>query len=102
VPLSRGTCRSPASGVASDQVQREHGQSVVLAPQTDALVLTVWEPLQAVPFLGGPLPLVPEEVVDGIVERAREVAKEGTELARAAGFTAEPLRPVMIARMASA
>ena len=41
----------------------------------DALVLTVWEPLEAVPFLGGPLPPVPEEVVDGIAQRAGEVER---------------------------
>ena len=56
-----------------------------------ALVLTIWQPLESVPFLGAPLAAVPEEVVEGMVERAREVAAEGAELARAAGFDAQPL-----------
>jgi nucleotide-binding universal stress UspA family protein len=56
-----------------------------------ALVLTIWQPLESVPFFGAPLAAVPEEVVEGMMERAREVAAEGAELARAAGFKAQPL-----------
>jgi nucleotide-binding universal stress UspA family protein len=56
-----------------------------------ALVVTVWEGLESVPFLRPPLGAIPEEVFNGMVAQAGDVAKEGAELARAAGFDAEPL-----------
>jgi nucleotide-binding universal stress UspA family protein len=57
----------------------------------DALAVTVWEPLESVPFLGAPLTSIPENVIDEMVEKARDVAKEGADLARTVGFDAEPL-----------
>jgi nucleotide-binding universal stress UspA family protein len=56
-----------------------------------AVVLTVWERLDTVPFWGAPMTVIPQEAFDEVVERAGEVAAEGAELARAAGFAAEPL-----------
>jgi nucleotide-binding universal stress UspA family protein len=56
-----------------------------------ALVLTVWEPLESVPFVGTPWTAMPAEVIEEVAERARQVAVEGAELARAAGFAAQPL-----------
>jgi nucleotide-binding universal stress UspA family protein len=57
----------------------------------EALVLTVWEPLQSVPFWGSPTAVVPQDISAEVVERADEVAQQGAELATAAGFAAEPL-----------
>src|SRR4051812_2136722 len=54
-----------------------------------ALVLTVWQPLQSMPFAR--LAVVPDEVAETMREGARETAAEGVELANAAGFHAQPL-----------
>ena len=54
-----------------------------------AVVLTVWQPLQSIPF--AQLAVVPDEVAETMGEGARKTAAEGVELARAAGFDAEPL-----------
>ncbi len=56
-----------------------------------AIVLTVWEPLESIPFIGAPLTSLPRGVIDEVEERARQVAVEGAELARGSGFDAEPL-----------
>ena len=56
-----------------------------------AIVLTVWEPLESIPFWGVPMGVVTSDATDAVVERARKVAAEGVELAAAAGFDAEPL-----------
>ena len=54
-----------------------------------ALVLSVWQPLQSIPFAR--LAVVPDELAEAMAKGARETAAEGVELARAAGFDAEPL-----------
>jgi nucleotide-binding universal stress UspA family protein len=54
-----------------------------------AVVLTVWQPLQSIPF--AQLAVVPDEVAEAMGEGARKTAAEGVQLARAAGFDAEPL-----------
>jgi nucleotide-binding universal stress UspA family protein len=54
-----------------------------------AVVLTVWLPLQSIPFAR--LAVVPDDVAEAMGEAARETAAEGVELANAAGFDAEPL-----------
>jgi nucleotide-binding universal stress UspA family protein len=54
-----------------------------------AVVLTVWLPLQSIPFAR--LAVIPDEVAEAMDEAARETAAEGVELANAAGFDAEPL-----------
>jgi nucleotide-binding universal stress UspA family protein len=64
-----------------------------LGPGRKAIVLTVWEPLEQLPFLGvrgiasdaGAVETVVAETRSG----AEEVAKEGAELASAAGFEAQ-------------
>jgi nucleotide-binding universal stress UspA family protein len=56
-----------------------------------AIVITVWQPLEAIPFVGMTAPGANEEVDKGVAEQAMEVAEEGAELAKAAGFDAEPL-----------
>jgi nucleotide-binding universal stress UspA family protein len=53
-----------------------------------AIVLTVWEPLDAVPFWGVPLAAVSSDLTDEVMARAQEVAEEGGGLAAAAGFEA--------------
>ena len=64
----------------------------LLSPGARALVLTVWQPLQTVPFFGGvAMPTVSEEVMREGQREAEGVAREGAELASAAGFDAEPL-----------
>jgi nucleotide-binding universal stress UspA family protein len=66
---------------------REAGRQ--LSPGRDAIVLTVWQPLAAVPFAGvaGAAP----DVEEGIEAEARSVAAEGARLAGTAGFAATPL-----------
>lgn len=61
----------------------------VLSPGRRAIVATVWERLDTIPFWGAPMTVIPQEAFDEVVERAGEVASEGVELARAAGFEAE-------------
>ncbi len=56
-----------------------------------AIVLTVWEPLDAVPFWGAPMATVPTEITEEVVAHANKVAEEGVALAAEAGFEAEPL-----------
>ena len=56
-----------------------------------ALVLTIWQPLDSIPFLGAPFAVIPQEFAEGVEKRAGEIAAEGAELAREAGFVAEPL-----------
>ena len=57
-----------------------------------ALVLSVWQPLQSIPF--AQLAVVPDEVAEAMGKGARETAAQGVELARAAGFDAEPLAEI--------
>lgn len=61
----------------------------LMAPGTKAIVVTVWEPLNAIPFWGAPLGAVPKTVFEEVISRAKEVAAEGALVATAAGFEAE-------------
>jgi nucleotide-binding universal stress UspA family protein len=54
-----------------------------------ALVLTVWQPLESIPF--AQMAVIPDEVAETMGEAARETAAEGVELANAAGYDAKPL-----------
>ena len=54
-----------------------------------AIVLAVWEPIEAIPFWGAPASRVPPALIEGISEEAAKVAAEGAELAKKAGFDAE-------------
>jgi nucleotide-binding universal stress UspA family protein len=56
----------------------------------DAIVLTMWQPLAALPFAGAP-GVPPVGLEEGIERRARRVAEEGAKLARATGFDAEAI-----------
>lgn len=56
-----------------------------------ALVLTVVTPFESIPFWGAPFSAMSSEIAEEIFGRATTVAEEGTELARGAGFAAEPL-----------
>jgi hypothetical protein len=77
----------------------------LLRPGRRALVLTVWQPLQTVPFFGGvATPSISKEVLEEGEKGANTVAEEGAKLASAAGFDVEPLahhvdRPVLITRL---
>ena len=62
----------------------------VLDTGVSAVVLTIWEPLNAIPFWGAPLGAVPKTVFEEVVERAKATAQEGADLAAAAGFDARP------------
>jgi nucleotide-binding universal stress UspA family protein len=53
-----------------------------------AIVLTVWQPLEAVPFSG--VAGTNQEIDDGFAKQAMQVAEEGAGLAKAAGFDARP------------
>ena len=50
------------------------------------IVLTVWEPLDAVPFWGVPLATMPDEMTEQVVAQAEGVAAEGVALAAEAGL----------------
>jgi nucleotide-binding universal stress UspA family protein len=62
-----------------------------LRGQRPAIVLTVWEPLDAVPFWGAPMATVPTEITEEVVAQAEKVAAEGVALANDAGFEARPM-----------
>jgi nucleotide-binding universal stress UspA family protein len=62
-----------------------------LAAGRAAIVITVWQPLEAIPNGGIAAAGTNEEVDRGVAEQAMEVAEEGVELAKAAGFDATPL-----------
>jgi nucleotide-binding universal stress UspA family protein len=76
----------------------DHAKSAIeqaaglVGPGRRALVLTVWQPLQTIPFFGGAaLPTIPKEVQEAGEKEAESVAAEGVELASAAGFDADPV-----------
>ena len=55
-----------------------------------AIVLAVWEPIEAIPFWGAPMSRVPSSLTEQIEKEAQNVAAEGAELAKSVGFEAEP------------
>jgi nucleotide-binding universal stress UspA family protein len=55
-----------------------------------AIVLAVWEPLESLPFWGAPMSRVPPEMIQDAESEAEKLAAEGAELAKQAGFDAEP------------
>jgi nucleotide-binding universal stress UspA family protein len=55
-----------------------------------AIVLSVWQPLDAVPFWGGPMRTVIAEMTKEVSDQTEKIANEGAERARKAGFDAEP------------
>ena len=61
-----------------------------LLPGRKAIVLSVWEPLESVPFWGAPVSRVPSELVHEAATEAENVAAEGAARARRAGFEAKP------------
>lgn len=76
----------------SDHAKSAIEQAGQLLSGRPALVLTVWQPLGAIPFFGGAaMPQVPREVVEAAAEEAGKLAAEGAELATAAGFDAKPI-----------
>lgn len=66
---------------------REAGRQ--LRPNRDALVLTVWQPVAALPF--ATMAAGVDGIDESIAKEASGVAHEGAELAEAAGFRATPL-----------
>lgn len=76
-----------------------------LAPGRDAIVLTVWQPLE-VPAFGGPPDGDAPELGEGVEAEARQTAAEGASYATSLGFHARPLTaegsPVWRAIVASA
>ncbi len=55
-----------------------------------AVVLSVWEPIEAIPFWGAPTSQVPANLTEQVSKGAEKAAGEGAELAKKAGFDAEP------------
>jgi nucleotide-binding universal stress UspA family protein len=55
-----------------------------------AVVLTVWQPFGSMGFVGAP-GVAPVGLDDDIEQDAQRVAEQGAELARRAGFEAEPV-----------
>ena len=72
---------SPLSRAAIERAGRE------LRSGRAAVVVTVWRPVETLPFLVPAIPL-PTGMDDDLEKEANRVAEEGTELARAAGFDA--------------
>jgi nucleotide-binding universal stress UspA family protein len=72
---------SPQARAAIEEAGRqlEHGRR--------AIVVTVWSPAELVAFVGAPVS-APVGFDDEVAGRAQQVADEGAELARAAGFEA--------------
>ena len=66
-----------------------------LGPGRTAIVATVFEPLDKLPFLGvGGVPIESDtmtEIYENAEQGARHTAEQGAELARQVGFDAEPL-----------
>ena len=60
-----------------------------LGPDRHGVVLTVWQPLAAFPFVGAAIAGTAFE--DDFAAEAMKVAVEGADLARAVGFDATPL-----------
>ena len=56
----------------------------------DAVVVSVFEPLGAIPFWGVPVAQVPSPFIQEAEDAAKKVSEEGAELARKAGFEAAP------------
>jgi nucleotide-binding universal stress UspA family protein len=71
---------------AKAAIRQARGQ---LRDDRRAIVLTVWQPAAAQPFVPAPV-APPKSLEDDIGREARRVAEEGAELARASGFDAEP------------
>jgi nucleotide-binding universal stress UspA family protein len=59
-----------------------------LEPGRPAVVLAVWQPLAALPFVGPAR--VPRDLEAGFEKDAGDVAREGAALARSVGFDASP------------
>jgi nucleotide-binding universal stress UspA family protein len=55
-----------------------------------AMVVSVFEPLGAIPFWGVPVARVPAPFIQEADDAAKKVSEEGAELARKAGFKATP------------
>lgn len=63
---------------------REAGRQ--LRDDRTVVVLTVWEPLDAVPFWGVPMATMPSEMTEEVIAQANKVADEGAAVAAEAGF----------------
>lgn len=66
-----------------------------LRPGRAALILTVTEPLEKIPFMGGAGLPVDEDTMETLINAAKsgaeKTAEEGCDLAREAGLSPEPL-----------
>lgn len=60
-----------------------------LGPGRKAIALSVWQPLDSIPFWGAPVSRVPPELIEEAASEAEKLAEEGAGLARQAGFDAE-------------
>jgi nucleotide-binding universal stress UspA family protein len=60
-----------------------------LGPGRHAIVLSVWQPLAALPFSG--VTRVPPDLEASFAHEAADVAREGANLARSLGFEATPV-----------
>ena len=75
----------------SDQAKDAIEQAGVhLRTPRKAIVLSVYQPLGAIPFWGTPYGKVPSELLKAAEEEANKVAGEGAAAAKKAGFDAEP------------
>ena len=73
---------------AQDAIERAGAE---LRTPRKAVVVSVYEPLGAIPFWGVPAASIPSEMLDEVRKEAEKTAAEGAELARAAGFDASPV-----------
>lgn len=74
----------------SDEAKAAIGEAArQLNPNREAIVLTVWQPVGALPFAGMADGVA--GIDESIAAEALTVAREGAELANSAGFRATPL-----------
>jgi nucleotide-binding universal stress UspA family protein len=69
-------CAKAAVGEAARQLRDDR----------TVVVLTIWEPLDAVPFWGVPMATMPSEMTEEVVAQANKVAGEGAVLAAESGL----------------
>jgi len=75
----------------SDQAKEAIDQAgLQLRTPRKAIVLSVYQPLSAIPFWGTPYGKVPPELLEAAEEQANKAAAEGAAAAKEAGFDAEP------------
>jgi|tagenome__1003787_1003787.scaffolds.fasta_scaffold20976631_5 nucleotide-binding universal stress UspA family protein len=76
----------------SDHAKRAIEQAgAELRTPRKAVVVSAYQPLEALAFWGRPSAIVPEELIEEAGQEAAKTAAEGAELASSVGFDASPM-----------